>query len=635
MSYVPPHRRGKEAGSTPAKLADIVERTSLSNALSDVARGAHRPPGEGGAGGWGARSCGAGAGGCSDTRSGQDGRHGQNARSAQDARFAHDARAGQHERAHGEEEGGRAAPRARGGGDWAHGGGAHGLGGHERSGGGCGGGRGSGGGRPSAPRRFGSVEAERSQGGLKWSAGGNSTVELLDGATCVDDLDGQRMIYQWPSAVAAAEPRGVYFQDRRRQYAFACAGAGCELLGHLAAATTPMLVINAQLLREAARALSVPPEALLAEGERLYADKPNLKARARTRCAAAAAASLGRWRQRASRRRHRARRSRRPRRVPASPPQTRGGGTWSDAEYGHAGLQGTYLRLKSVQRFTEAWALCERAAARGAFSERLLRAPSVRVVSIGGGPGFELLAFDLFFRWLRDCARLRAQGSAQAHAPAAAAAHAPPPPAAPRAAQSAAWADRSDDEGEAEWEMEAAAGGSDGLGTGRARTRGAPAPPRSRLPAAGPKATPPLSAYGWLRAHQPAPPLPGCERAPAARTEHGAACGGACALKLISLDLQPSWEAYVAELGRQTAGWASAAVSSSYAFVQADLTRMLRAGGLRAHVSAALGEATDDGGEPIDLCLISNVLIYCSDEPTVRTPLHRAAAAPCRRCAAR
>ena len=39
--------------------------------------------------------------------------------------------------------------------------------------------------------------------------------------------------------------------------------------------------------------------------------------------------------------------------------------TWSQEEYGQAGLQRQYLKLKSYQRFTEAWSLLERADARG------------------------------------------------------------------------------------------------------------------------------------------------------------------------------------------------------------------------------------------------------------------------------
>lgn len=154
--------------------------------------------------------------------------------------------------------------------------------------------------KQSAPRRFGSVEASSGQAGLKWYARGTETVMGGDdprqgltqaGATCVDDEEGQQMIYRFdagegapaaPEAGAASpaspsEPRGVYFQDRRRQYAFACAGAGITLLAHLVRASRPMLDLNRQHAREEAERTGQPIEVLLAAGERLYSDKPNLK----------------------------------------------------------------------------------------------------------------------------------------------------------------------------------------------------------------------------------------------------------------------------------------------------------------------------------------------------------------------
>ena len=72
-----------------------------------------------------------------------------------------------------------------------------------------------------------------------------------------------------------------------------------------------------------------------------------------------------------------------------------------------------YLRLKSFQRFTETWALLERCAAAGLFAPRSeggIFAPTaaedlakgarpLRVCSLGGGPGYELLAYDWFARY--------------------------------------------------------------------------------------------------------------------------------------------------------------------------------------------------------------------------------------------
>ena len=78
--------------------------------------------------------------------------------------------------------------------------------------------------------------------------------------------------------------------------------------------------------------------------------------------------------------------------------------TWSQAEYAHLGLQKEYIRYKSVQRLTEAWACLQRAKRAGLFFEldetplRTNETPSVplRWVSLGGGPGFELLAVKWF-----------------------------------------------------------------------------------------------------------------------------------------------------------------------------------------------------------------------------------------------
>jgi len=41
--------------------------------------------------------------------------------------------------------------------------------------------------------------------------------------------------------------------------------------------------------------------------------------------------------------------------------------TWSQSEYAHPGMQWMYLTLKSWQRFTETWALLERATRLGLF----------------------------------------------------------------------------------------------------------------------------------------------------------------------------------------------------------------------------------------------------------------------------
>lgn len=81
--------------------------------------------------------------------------------------------------------------------------------------------------------------------------------------------------------------------------------------------------------------------------------------------------------------------------------------TWSQREYGHLGLQKEYIRYKSVQRLTEAWACLQRARHAGVFASLdaemaragtgTIKRPFLRWASLGGGPGFELLAVKWFF----------------------------------------------------------------------------------------------------------------------------------------------------------------------------------------------------------------------------------------------
>jgi hypothetical protein len=76
------------------------------------------------------------------------------------------------------------------------------------------------------------------------------------------------------------------------------------------------------------------------------------------------------------------------------------GVTWSQTEYGHPGLHRQYLRLKSIQRFTETWALLERAAQTGIFDgdAGVPADRPLRIASVGGGPGYELIAMKVFLQ---------------------------------------------------------------------------------------------------------------------------------------------------------------------------------------------------------------------------------------------
>jgi hypothetical protein len=75
------------------------------------------------------------------------------------------------------------------------------------------------------------------------------------------------------------------------------------------------------------------------------------------------------------------------------------GVTWSQSEYDTVSFQREYIRLKSLQRFTESYNLYERAYNYNIFDNNIFNNSigPVKVVSLGGGPGFELLAFKWFF----------------------------------------------------------------------------------------------------------------------------------------------------------------------------------------------------------------------------------------------
>jgi len=153
-----------------------------------------------------------------------------------------------------------------------------------------------------------------------------------------------------PRAPAPASPHAhKYYQDRNRKWPFHTDDAGARLLGALFdAAREVIAVLDAHI---AARAMDEGErESILREGADIYAKKPSIRER---------------------------------------------DVTWSQAEYRHLGLQREYCRFKSVQRFTETWACLERAMTAGVFEGVV--GGTRRVASLGGGPGFELIAVREFF----------------------------------------------------------------------------------------------------------------------------------------------------------------------------------------------------------------------------------------------
>ena len=72
-------------------------------------------------------------------------------------------------------------------------------------------------------------------------------------------------------------------------------------------------------------------------------------------------------------------------------------GTWSIDEYKHLGMLHLYIKIKSFQRFTENFSIFEKA---DQLTPSLFKNINndINVASIGGGPGFELVAFDFYFK---------------------------------------------------------------------------------------------------------------------------------------------------------------------------------------------------------------------------------------------
>lgn len=80
--------------------------------------------------------------------------------------------------------------------------------------------------------------------------------------------------------------------------------------------------------------------------------------------------------------------------------RSKAGVTWSIDEYAHPGLQRMYLKMKSFQRYTETYSLLQRATHKGMFSKEIAeqgeQTGKLRIASLGGGPGYELLAMRHF-----------------------------------------------------------------------------------------------------------------------------------------------------------------------------------------------------------------------------------------------
>ena len=148
----------------------------------------------------------------------------------------------------------------------------------------------------------------------------------------------------WSKDLDRHRGRYRYSTDINHRYHFYTNQTGHRLLKGLTKSVDRMMAQNQDLIKK--EKLNLKKTEL--NGIRLYVDKPNLR---------------------------------------------KEGATWSEGQYSQLGLQRVYLRTKAFQRYTETWTLLERCRAAGAFKGL----HKIRMVTIGGGPGFELLAARDFF----------------------------------------------------------------------------------------------------------------------------------------------------------------------------------------------------------------------------------------------
>lgn len=141
----------------------------------------------------------------------------------------------------------------------------------------------------------------------------------------------------------------IYYQDRQKKYKFYSSGYGCKLLKKIFDLTNKLIEENNKLINNK----NNNKTKLISNGVNIYKNKIAL--------------------------------------------QSNNGITWTNEEYSHLGLQRIYLRLKSFQRFTETYNLLERAYNLNFFN-RFIKEDNITFISLGGGPGFELIAVREFFK---------------------------------------------------------------------------------------------------------------------------------------------------------------------------------------------------------------------------------------------
>ena len=173
----------------------------------------------------------------------------------------------------------------------------------------------------------------------------------IDNKCNYDDEQDVNSISSWVGPLI--DGKCTFYQDRDKRYPFTTGERGYALLQQLLEKNKDLLRLNWEQIEEEAASNGTSADVVIRMGHGLYADKPTLRTK---------------------------------------------GVTWSTEEYSHPGLQRMYLRMKSIQRFTEVWAMLERSADIGVFDQVFGQGTgTVRIAAVGGGPGYELLAARLFF----------------------------------------------------------------------------------------------------------------------------------------------------------------------------------------------------------------------------------------------
>ena len=157
------------------------------------------------------------------------------------------------------------------------------------------------------------------------------------------------MKYYFNKRLIYTNDHTIYYTDIRKQFKFYTNDSGFQLLKMLLKNIYKMLDLNKKIIIKK----KLDFNKMIEEGKKIYVEKQNKNVQKKV-------------------------------------------GTWSISEYKHLGMLYLYIKIKSFQRFTENWSMIEKANQLNPSIFKDIKS-KLNVASIGGGPGFELVAFEKFF----------------------------------------------------------------------------------------------------------------------------------------------------------------------------------------------------------------------------------------------